>query len=306
MAEMPRKVLILSDGKPGHENQAVAFAGLLGLDYEIRDTGFRGRPAKALSYLLDRAGIYSSRLFRSVSVPPGVCALVSAGSETYYANRTLALRHGLKAVAIMLPKGYRLAFDLILAQEHDAPPAQANILALPINLCRVQPQGVVQPADTPRHISVIIGGDSKAFRIDVEPLRRALQVIFSTFDGAEFLVTTSRRTPPAIENLVREFPFDQAVIYSQRPVNPIPDFLSFSDYVFLTGDSSSMVSEAVSFGQACVEVIPVRALRPANKIERMVGRLADMGCLHVFDGEIGHCRRKIDLASRLKGVAPCA
>lgn len=306
MADTPRKVLILSDGKPGHVNQSIAFAGLLGLEYEIRDTGFRSRGAKALSYLLDRLGLYSGSLFRPVAVEGDYCALVSAGSETYYANRTLARRLGLKSVAIMLPKGYRFDFDLILAQEHDEPPQRQNILPLPINLCRVQPRGVVQPGGKKPRVSVILGGDSKVFRLEAESLRRELEAVFRLFAGGEFLVTTSRRTPEAVEELVRSLPFDQAVIYSERPVNPIPDFLSFSDHVFLTGDSSSMVSEAVSFGSACVEVLPVRSLRPGNKIERMVARLAQMGCLHLFDGEIGHCRRKIDLADCLQGVSLCA
>jgi mitochondrial fission protein ELM1 len=305
MDEMPRKVLILSDGKPGHVNQSIAFAGLLGMDYEIRTTGFRTRAAKALSYLLDRVGIYTRLLFRPVAVGSDCCALISTGSETYYANRTLARRYGLKSVAIMLPKGYRLDFDLILAQEHDDPPPRGNILPLPINLCRVQPQEVVRPGEGRGRVAVIIGGNSKSFRLEAEPLRQALEVVFRTFPGSEFLLTTSRRTPPEIEEMVQQFPFDQAIIYSKRPVNPIPDFLSLSDHVFLTGDSSSMVSEAVSFGSACVEVLPVRALRPGNKIERMVTRLASMGCLHVFDGEIGHCRRKIDLNEYLQGISLC-
>jgi hypothetical protein len=37
--------------------------------------------------------------------------VVSAGSETYYANKVLARRHGVPSVAIMLPRGYRLNFD---------------------------------------------------------------------------------------------------------------------------------------------------------------------------------------------------
>ena len=53
------KALILSDGKPGHVNQSIAFARLLGLDYEVREVSFRNRFCKGLSYLFDRVGIYT-------------------------------------------------------------------------------------------------------------------------------------------------------------------------------------------------------------------------------------------------------
>jgi hypothetical protein len=43
-----------------------------------------------------------------------------------------------------------------------------------------------------------------------------------------------------------------------------------------------------------------------NKFSRMVARLAELGTLHLFDGEVAACRRKIDMAERLKDVNPCA
>jgi hypothetical protein len=38
----------------------------------------------------------------------------------------------------------------------------------------------------------------------------------------------------------------------------------------------------------------------------MVARLAELGTLHLFDGEVAACQRKIDVAERLKDVNPCA
>jgi uncharacterized protein len=46
------KVLILSDGKPGHVNQSLAYARLLGKPYEIRRVAFKFRIFKALSIFL--------------------------------------------------------------------------------------------------------------------------------------------------------------------------------------------------------------------------------------------------------------
>ena len=67
-----------------------------------------------------------------------------------------------------------------------------------------------------------------------------------------------------------------------------------------------MVSEAVSFGQAAIEVLPLTPRVADSKILRMLLRLEDLGYLHTFDGSLGHCRRKFDQQSILGTVWPCA
>ena len=112
-----KKLLILSDGRPGHVNQSIAFARHLGYGYDLVPVQI-GRIAKSLGYLLDRIGVYHPSLFVA-DVPDALyAAVVSTGSATYYANKTLARTLGVKSVAIMLPKGYRYDFDLIGAAEY--------------------------------------------------------------------------------------------------------------------------------------------------------------------------------------------
>ena len=294
-------LLILSDGKPGHVNQARAFARLLGREFTEVDVAFRSRPYKALSYIADRLGVYSSHLFHCNVPSSGYAAIASAGSETYYANRTLARRLGCRSVAIMLPRGYRLDFNLIVAQQHDHPPVRDNILSLPINLSFPVPRGIVTPEQGKRYISLIVGGDSAHQRMDADLLTQQTERIFQLFPEHRVWLTTSRRTPPAVEALLRKYPFERAIFYSQEPVNPIPDFLCHSEYVFLTADSSSMISEAVSFGPSCVEVLPSGTGFPKQgKFARLLDSLLSLGCLHLFDGSYAECNNKIDLAGRLK------
>lgn len=304
--EAGSKVLILSDGKPGHLNQSLAFARLLQLDYDLVDCRCRSRLAKAASYLLDRLGVRTPALFRVAPYGRQYKAVVSAGSETYYANKVLAVRLKAKAVAIMLPSGYRLDFDLIVAQEHDRPPQRTNLLSLPVNLAAPSPQGVVEFVAGQESVGVIIGGPSRHFELSYGQLQQQLESIFSLFPGADLVATTSRRTPPEVEELVANLPFRRSVLFSREPVNPIPDFLAHCQTVFVTGDSTSMVSEAVSFGQAAIEVLPLTPRVADSKILRMLARLEDLGYLHTFDGSLGHCRRKFDQQSILRTVWPCA
>ncbi len=292
-----KRLLILSDGKPGHVNQSIAFARYLGLPYALHRVSFKYPAGKALSYLLDRVGIYSKQLFITDFQSGEYSAVVSTGSGTYYANRTLARLLGCKSVAVMLPKGYRFVFDLIIAQQHDNPPVRPNIVTVPINLNYVEPQGVVKPQSGNRYIALIIGGDSRHLQMDVAFLQQQVVQILALFPEHEVWLTTSPRTPLAVEQMLRQFSFSRAVYYSAEPVNPIPDFLEYSDYVFLTADSSSMISEAISFGRSCVEVLPPSDHLPEkSKVNKLISILAAQKCLHLFDGSIASCQKKIFLA----------
>ena len=293
------KVLILSDGKPGHVNQSVAFARLLDLPFEIRRVSFPTRLNKAISYILDRLGVSARCLFKIAGDLPECSTVVSAGSETYYANRVLARSLGARSVAIMLPRSYRYDFDLIVAQQHDQPPVRDNILTLPVNLSYPEPKGLVSRDGDRPCVSLIIGGSSRHYQMDVTTLEKQMQQIFDLFPKADFLVTTSRRTPPEVEAFVENGPFRYKVIASRQEVNPIPDFLAISDYVFVTEDSTSMISEAICFGQASVELLPLMKYGKSNKIEHMIATLEQQGCLHVFHGALGNCDRKLDLRTVL-------
>ena len=296
------RLLILSDGKPGHVNQSIAFARHLNYEYDLSQVGFRSRWAKALSYPADHLGIYSARLFDVTLRASEYVAVVSAGSETYYANRTLAKHLNCKSVAIMLPKGYRFAFDLIVAQQHDNPPKNKNIVSIPINLTYIEPKGLVVPVDGSKYISLIIGGDSAHGQMDAALLCQQIEQILRLFPEHKVWMTTSRRTPNDVETMLRRFQFERAIYYSQEPVNPIPDFLQYSEYVFLTADSSSMISEAVSFGQSCVEVLSfAKEFSEKSKFAKFIRVLSRMECLHLFDGSYGACCNKMSFADFFKG-----
>lgn len=301
------KALILSDGKPGHRNQAVALARHLGLSFDAAEVHFCCRPAKAISYLLDRFGFYLSGLFSlSISDADQYCALIAAGSESYYAAKTLGRKYGIPAAAVMLPRGYRYDFDLIVAPAHDRPPAGECIRTLPVNPCWVEPAGLVHIPSDEHLVSLIIGGSNQVYDLRAETLRPVVEDVFRNFPGHQIMAATSRRTPAEVDALLRNFPFTRLFLYSENPVNPIPDFLALSDYVFLTADSTSMISEAVSFGAAKVEVIPLPSRRAPGKFARLIDQLETMGCLHVYDGTIGEADKKVVLSDYLQGIRLCA
>lgn len=295
-------ILILSDGRMGHLSQSVALAKHLGAHYEIIAVHFTCKACKLLSYLLDRLKIYTLFLFRLN--PPLVQSydlIVSAGSSTYYANKTLARKLGIPSVTMMLPQSYRYDFHLMFAQVHDNPPLQENIIPLPANFSYVEPKGLFTPQK--KSIGIIIGGNNALFVMDQKRLKTQLDFIFQTFQGYEIAVTTSPRTSKEIEELLLSYPFSYSVIFSQNKINPIADFLAYCEVVFITIDSTSMISEAISYGTSSVEILPLSDIKK-NKFFTMAQNLEKEGYLHLFNGTLAHSNRKIDFKQYAQKVKP--
>jgi mitochondrial fission protein ELM1 len=322
--EMMKNALIISDGKPGHFNQSIALCKHMGLNHEIIEVGYRSKTQKALSYLLDRLGIYTTGLFTSDLTQREVGAkqqqrsgkpqtstpdlIVSTGSTTYYPNKVLAKKRNLPNIAILHPRGYRPDFSHIFAPAYDHPPKRSNITELPINLCAADETFFNEEAAAfrARHVpqkpavGIIIGGPNAVSALDREVIGRQLEQIFALTEGMERWVTTSRRTPPEVEQIIESMPFDYMLINSRDPYNPTPAFIALCDRLFVTSDSASMISECASFGSARVEILMTRQLKTPNKFEELIQGLEAQNAVHVFDGTFGTADQKVDLGALLR------
>ena len=258
--------LILTDGKAGHENQSKAFARALGCEFTLMPVQFMSKAAKALSYVLDRIGMQTLSLFNDCQPPTGGFQLViGTGSGTFYAAKTIARHLGVPCGVVLYPRGYRISgFSCVLAPAFDNPPPAPNVIEIPVNL--VANDGAFYSAGVAafreRHaetgksaVAVIVGGPNKCSTMSPEWMRKQLDGIFSRHQDAEKWVTTSRRTPPEVEAVVDSFPFDYKLLYSRDHFNPIPAFVSLASHLYVTAESTGMLSEACSFGKAVVHVM---------------------------------------------------
>lgn len=307
-----KRVLILTDGKPGHENQSRALCGALGYEYELMQVGYGGRWGKGLSYIYDQLGIYSRGLFRGSELLGGsYAAVVATGSATYYPGKVLSRQLGVPLAAILYPRGYRLGgFDCILAPAFDRPVERCNVVALPVNLSATTPEfyraGV--EAFRERHkagapgVAVIIGGPNKVASMEGEWVREQLERIFASSSGCERWVTTSRRTPPEVEAVVDEFPFDYKLIFSREKFNPIPAFVSLASTLYVTADSTGMLSEAVTHGGAAVGVL-MNLRGGGSKFGRFVDGLVEVGAAEIFNENAVRASCKIDIAPYVERAA---
>ena len=308
------KVIVLTDGKAGHENQSKAFARALGLDFQLVPVKFKSPFHKMLSYLFDRLGIRTVGLLQGLesfnaetqrrreggareSSHPGV-VVIGTGSGTFYAAKALARRLGAKCGVVLYPRGYQLStFDCILAPTFDNPAKLPNVVEIPANLVAndadFYEKGVAAfkeryQGETDNLVGVIVGGPNKCSSMTVEWMKSRLDEIFAANKGAQLCVTTSRRTPADVEALVDSYPWSYKLIYSKDHFNPIPAFVQLAKRLYVTAESTGMLSEACTFGSA--EVVALDNLKPGpHKFRRFVENLR-------LEGYVDGCR-KVDLSA---------
>ena len=307
-----RKALILSDGRKGHENQSIAFCELRGLEFCLCKIAYANKLLKLCSYALDFLGFYfkifkcdlggsdtaadlkngsnlNSPALNSPAAPNGTNSdavsdrnlnfadfdlFVGAGSTSYYALKFYARRYAKPSIALMYPKGYRKDFSIIIAGEHDRPKPRANLKISPVSLSFSRPQGLYKPQR--KAVGFIIGGPNSCFEMGDEILKQ-IEDVRAQFADCEFALTTSPRTPRATESALEKLSWDYSVIYSCEPVNPIGDFLAQCEWVFISEDSVSMISEAASNGSASVAILSLKRKDAHNKFDDFISALVSTG-----------------------------
>ncbi|WP_298978906.1 ELM1/GtrOC1 family putative glycosyltransferase [uncultured Campylobacter sp.] len=199
---------------------------------------------------------------------------VGAGSTIYYALKFYARRYAKPSIALMYPKGYRKDFSVIIAGAHDRPKPRANLKISPVSLSFSRPQGLYRPQR--KSIGFIIGGPNSCFEMGDEILKQ-IEGVRAQFADCEFALTTSPRTPQATESALEKLGWDYSVIYSRELVNPIGDFLAQCEWVFISEDSVSMISEAASNGSANVAILSLKRKVAHNKFDDFISALVSTG-----------------------------
>ena len=140
-------------------------------------------------------------------------------------------------------------------------------------------------------IGVFIGGNTKNIEFTESAIKMVIHQIkeVAVQLNADILLTTSRRTPENIEQVIwRELKkFERCPLLISASNSDVPEavggILGLADYVLVSGESVSMVSEAVSSGKKTV-VFNVTSYSESedesrNKYERFVDTLSEQGYL---------------------------
>jgi hypothetical protein len=135
----------------------------------------------------------------------------------------------------------------------------------------IDPDALGRPATVPRYgpdhrprlAGLLIGGNAGPFRYRAVEWERLLEFAkrLSQAWGTRWLVSTSRRTPDSVGDMIREVAKDESVVarfidYRSAGPGTLPEIFGKAEVIVCTEDSSTMVSEAVSARLPVVGVAP--------------------------------------------------
>lgn len=291
-----KRILLLSDGKPGHVKQSEA------LIQEVLEKGRQKKPPYEI--LVERIEVrfqsawakWFFPFFAFLGMPWAQgrlrwlglflvpeCAeqleranadwIISTGASLAPLNFLLKRENLAKSVVLMKPSFpfNFFQYDLALIPKHDRGRMPADHFRIQGAFSRMEPEvletskGLLARSlrDPSRvRLGLFLGGETRGFKPSVADTLNLLSEIERACEkwGGDFLVTTSRRTPEAVSQFLRErllaHPRCQLCVIASEDKRPevVPGMMALAETLVVTEDSLSMISEALSAGKRVVVV----------------------------------------------------
>lgn len=262
-------ILVISDGKAGHENQSRGLAEAMA----------RLRPAEIHTLRMDAGKGFLAR-FKAAAAGAGKLPspdyVLAAGHATQAVALWIAWKYGARSICLMKPGLPVSWFHRCVCPRHDfiGKRIPANVITTEGALNRVLP-GTGEKSGR----LFLIGGPSKTHGWDGVALTAQIKDIAG--EGA-WQAADSRRTPEGfLDELKKELPGLEIFPHRQTPPGWLAGQLSALETVWVTEDSVSMIYEALS-GGAKVGVLDMPRLRPDARVIRGLEALRAEG---FFDPE---------------------
>lgn len=218
--------------------------------------------------------------------------VVSAGASLVPLNLWLTKENLAKSVILMKP-GFPFNlfhYDLALVPAHDRGlmpggcyRTHGSLSGIDNDLLKASRSVLRKSVRDPSRIrlSAFLGGETRSFKptlSDVEVLLKELERASEKL-GGDFLITTSRRTPEPISRFLQRklahHPRCQLCVIASEDKRPevVPGMMDFADFLVVTEDSLSMISEALSSGKGVV-VVKLASNGVSRKHSRFQEKLA--------------------------------
>lgn len=303
-----RKIMVLDDGKKGHLNQSLAVCGQIkryrqsegfapeDTQFETVKVSFKSSFTRTVFGLLcplaGRRAQGSLRLLKwaledecyNKAVMNYADVIVSCGSSAGGVSKMLKIENNARNVAVMDP-GRMLAgwFDVVIVPRHDHDGRKHKdgkyvITELAPNLIMPDELAVYSREKEGPCLGLLFGGDNKYFSLGEGVASRVAESLRAAADGCggRVYATTSRRTSnEAEEALSKVFSKSgcRADLVSGKNDNDedtVKKILSASDVVIVSGESISMVSEAVSSEKPVLVFMPEKISAARTKYEKFL------------------------------------
>lgn len=283
----PHTWIVTEAGLIGTENQCRGVAAALGAQPIIKRIGLR-QPWKTLSPFL---GFECAATFTGDELAaPWPDLVIASGRKAIAAARYIRARSPRTIIVqIQDPRASRRTFDLIAVPHHD-PARGKNVIVTAAAPNMITPELLAQARDqwapqlekrpSPR-VAVLIGGNSKAHKLTQARMKTLCAQLQSLMNaGDSLMITASRRTGAENMALLRQS-LPGALIWDGTGDNPYHGYLAWADYILVTADSVSMISESATTGKP-VYLIPLDG--GSARFDRFYAHLIGRGVIRRFDG----------------------
>lgn len=250
---------VISDGRRGIENQALGLAEAmaatrdLSIDIRTIQNGFLFRKLPAWTQFQLRKD--PTKYFDNSDFPQ-----IAIGCGRQAIAPLLALKRKLKSdiftVYVQDPRLDPSYFDYVIAPEHDRldGPNVMNTFGSPNRITLTKLAANKDKIETPKGKTAawLIGGPSKSHFLPGYLHDEHLELLSKLLDqDRNILVTTSRRTPDDIIQAYEQLAKTNASIqvYTGKGDNPYFAYLHHADMIFVTEDSTNMLTEACATGK---------------------------------------------------------
>jgi len=268
-----KHILILSDGKTGHLRQSQAVAKIIrehcaqnaiACRLDTVEVKIKNNFVFSLFSLFSGKYNYDSLAHYSPDI------VISCGSGLAALNYLVSRENLSKSIVILRPAPLGTKrFDLVIEPEHDRPAKRKNICLIEGALNLIDEKYLNQQKEellknterhvpgTDRYIGLLIGGDTKQFRLKKQDIAQLVSRIKQAAESLkmDLLVSTSRRTSKEVEDLLKQelknySPCKLLIIANEKNLaSAVGGILALSSIVVTSPESISMISEAASSGK---------------------------------------------------------
>ena len=316
-----RTALVLNDGKAGHLNQSLAVARQLQRARATQGFGFddtkivvvdvKYKSEFSRNLLTFCASLTTWRCHGRMGIMKFCLEkdsydalmktysefVISCGASLIPVNIFMSKENNAKNIVVMRPSapvGLR-KFDLAIIPRHDNPGRAKNVVVTNLAPNLMDEEKMKRDAaslkenmqsDPKDAVAFFVGGDNPEFSLTGDIVNSAIEGLTEFCDtrpGASILATTSRRTSPEIESIMKNRLKNNSkckflVIANEKNYAfAVGGMLALSRIAVVSEESISMVSEAITAGKKVIVFRLSKKDGGTTKHERALKSLADEG-----------------------------
>ena len=232
-------------------------------------------------------------LFKS---PQKIDFIISCGRISAPFNLVFKKINSAKNCHILNPYFRKSEFDKIIIPKHDIKKKiDENVITtfgtlVDLTKFKKECRRVYKYLDNKKKkISFFIGGNGKSSKIMFNELDNTIEKLNLLSKEYEVIYCFSRRTPSYIKNMIMQKASKNNHFFPKKEVNPYWFLLNISEYIFVTADSISMISDSLSTGKK-VYIVPIKKIK--TKIKKFTKIILEKKMAKVSNGKLENWKYK--------------